>query len=87
MFTKLLAEVAGAEELAALIPLLLSVEEINAINGRILVYKALLRAEKSQREIAKEHNISVATITRGSNNLKLMSPAEKKLLQTLLIKE
>ncbi|MCW8994178.1 MAG: trp operon repressor [Psychromonas sp.] len=87
MFTKVLAEVLGTKDLALLIPLLLSTEELNAINGRILVYKELLRGEKSQREIAKEHHISIATITRGSNNLKSMSGAEKKLLQTLLIKE
>ncbi len=87
MIAKLLGEVAGSEDLSLLIPLLLSAEELNAINGRILVYKELLRGEKSQREIAKEHAISIATITRGSNNLKSMSSAEKKLLQTLLIKE
>ena len=87
MWTKLLAEVSGPEELSLLVPLLLSPEELNAISGRILVYKELLHGEKSQREIAKEHKISIATITRGSNNLKAMSGAEKKLLQTLLIKE
>lgn len=87
MFTKLLGDVAGTEDLAILAPLLLSAEELNAINGRILVYKELLLGKKSQREIAKEHSISIATITRGSNNLKSMSRAEKKLLQTLLIKE
>lgn len=87
MITELLAEVAETEDLSLLVPLLLSAEELNAINGRILVYKELLRGEKSQREIAKEHKISIATITRGSNNLKSMSIAEKKLLQTLLIKE
>jgi len=87
MFSKLLREVAGTEDLAILAPLLLSAEELKAINGRILVYKELLLGKKSQREIAKEYAISIATITRGSNNLKSMSRAEKKLLQTLLIKE
>lgn len=87
MFTKLLGDVAGTEDLATLAPLLLSAEELNAINGRILVYRELLLGQKSQREIAKAYSISIATITRGSNNLKSMSSAEKKLLQTLLIKE
>ena len=87
MFTTLLTEVTGDDELALLIPLLLAPEELNAIGGRIMVYKELLRAEKSQREIAKEYGISIATITRGSNNLKSMSCAEKELLKRLLIKE
>ncbi|KPU83481.1 Trp operon repressor [Psychromonas sp. PRT-SC03] len=87
MFTELLGDVMGAEDLAILVPLLLSAEEINAINGRILVYKELLLGKKSQREIAKVHSISIATIQSGSNNLKSMSSTEKKLLQTLLIKE
>ena len=87
MWTKILADVTEPEQLSLLVPLLFSPEELSAVSGRILVYKELLRGEKSQRQIAKEHKISIATITRGSNNLKAMSCAEKKLLQTLLIKE
>ncbi|WP_019615404.1 trp operon repressor [Psychromonas ossibalaenae] len=87
MIAKLLSETVGSEDLTLLIPLLLSPEELNAVNGRILVYKELLLGEKPQREIAKEYKISIATITRGSNNLKSMSSAERKLLQKLLIKE
>ncbi|WP_028864614.1 trp operon repressor [Psychromonas aquimarina] len=87
MIAELLSETAVSEDLTLLLPLLLSPEELNAVNGRILVYKELLLGEKSQREIAKEYKISIATITRGSNNLKSMSSAEIKLLQKLLIKE
>ncbi len=87
MIAELLSETAGSEDLTLLLPLLLSPEELSAVNGRILVYKELLLGDKSQREIAKEHTISIATITRGSNNLKSMSSAERKLLQKLLIEE
>lgn len=86
MINELFQHVSSEEDVSLILPLLLSAEELNAINARALVYKELLLAEKSQREIAKAHNISIATITRGSNNLKSMSDKEKQLLQTLLIR-
>ena len=85
MIAGLLSDVTKADDLGVLMPLLLSTEELNAINGRLLIYRELLLGEMSQREIAKHHNISIATITRGSNNLKTMSANEKQLLHTLLI--
>jgi len=87
MINELLGATSNEKDVARILPLLLSAEELNAINSRTLVYKELLLGDKSQREIAKIHNISIATITRGSNNLKSMSHAEKKLLQTLLIRK
>ncbi|MFT5880673.1 MAG: TrpR family trp operon transcriptional repressor [Moritella sp.] len=87
MISELLGKIANTDDFSLLLPLLLSADELNAINGRTLVYKELLSGEKSQREIAKEHKISIATITRGSNNLKAMSVAEKTLLQTLLTRK
>jgi len=87
LINELFQHVSSEEDISLILPLLLSVEELNAINARALVYKELLLAEKSQREIAKIHNISIATITRGSNNLKAMSAKEKQLLQTLLIRK
>lgn len=85
MIEKLLSQLSKSEEFKVLLPLLLSPEELAAMQSRIIVYKELLLAEKSQREIAKVHNISIATITRGSNNLKSMSAKEKRTLETLLI--
>lgn len=87
MINELLGGISNQEDFSLVLPLLLSPEELNAINARTLVYKELLLAEKSQREIAKIHNISIATITRGSNNLKSMSDKEKQLLHTLLIRK
>lgn len=87
MINELFCKVTDKEDVSLVLPLLLSAEELNAISSRALVYKELLLGEKSQREIAKVHNISIATITRGSNNLKSMSDAEKELLQTLLIRK
>ncbi|SQD78802.1 trp operon repressor [Moritella yayanosii] len=87
MFNELLRNITSKDDISLILPMLLSSEELNAINARTLVYKELLLAERSQREIARIHNISIATITRGSNNLKAMSDKEKQLLQTLLIRE
>jgi len=87
MINELLLNVSSKDDISLVLPLLLSAEELNAVNARTLVYKELLLGEKSQREIAKTHNISIATITRGSNNLKSMSHIEKELLQTLLIRK
>lgn len=87
MIDELLSKTTNKEQISLILPLLLSSEELSAINARVLVYKELLSGEKSQRDIAKIHNVSIATITRGSNNLKSMSYAEKELLQTLLIRK
>jgi len=87
MINELFGAISSEESVALILPLLLSAEELNAINSRALVYKELLLGQRSQREIAKIHNISIATITRGSNNLKSMSIEEKQLLQTLLIRK
>ncbi|CAM3046760.1 trp operon repressor [Moritella viscosa] len=87
MINELLLDISSKDDISLVLPLLLSSEELNAINARVLVYKELLLGERSQREIAKIHNISIATITRGSNNLKSMSNIEKELLQTLLIRK
>ncbi|MDX2320750.1 MAG: trp operon repressor [Moritella sp.] len=87
MINELLRNIPCEDDISLILPLLFSAEELNAVNARTLVYKELLLAEKSQREIAKIHGISIATITRGSNNLKSMSDKEKNLLQTLLIRK
>ncbi len=55
-------------------------EEKNDFATRYLIIKMLLQQEKTQREIAKELKVSISKITRGSNELKRMSP---KLLDYL----
>ncbi|WP_299492225.1 trp operon repressor [uncultured Shewanella sp.] len=60
-----------------LFELLLTEDERSAIASRLKVFQTLLDGEMSQRQIAQEYQISIATITRCSNYLKHM-PAEKK---------
>lgn len=85
MIFNIFANLESKADVETLLPLLFSVEEMSAVNSRALIYKELLLGNLSQREIAKVHNISIATITRGSNNLKQMNESERKFLQKLLI--
>lgn len=59
----------------------LTAEEISDLSRRVLIIKALLAGKKSQRDIAKELNVSIAKITRGSNELKR---SNKKIIDFLI---
>jgi len=61
--------------------LILSSEERDSIAMRILLVEELLKGRKTQREIAESLGISISKITRGSNNLKLISKDLKDLLK------
>lgn len=56
--------------LSLLFDLFLTSEERQDIAMRYLIIKALIKQEKTQREIAKDLKVSIAKITRGSNELK-----------------
>ncbi len=60
--------------------LLFTHEEQATIKKRLLIIKELLSEEKTQRQIAKDLNVSISQITRGSNELKNISPNLKQLL-------
>lgn len=66
--------------LEQLFDLFLTPEEKENLATRYSIVQELLKHELPQREIAKQLNVSIAKITRGSNELKRM---DKKLLQTL----
>ncbi len=55
--------------------------ELEAIFARLTLTEALLSPQLTQREMAKELNISIAKITRGSNALKQISPELKTFLE------
>lgn len=59
----------------ALLDLVLTPEEKNDIATRCLIILELLSEKNSQRDIAKNLNVSIAKITRGSNELKRVKPA------------
>lgn len=55
-------------------------EEIEMLSARYGITKALIEKKLTQREISKEHKVSIAQTTRGSNALKSISPELKNFL-------
>ena len=70
------------EDLNALLELFLTSQERTAISTRYAIIAALLKGEKTQREIAKSIPISIAKITRGSNSLKQIGARLTQFLTT-----
>lgn len=58
-----------------LLTLLLTADERDAVGLRLQIIAQLLDKSVSQREIQQNLNTSAATITRGSNMMKIMEPA------------
>ncbi len=71
---------ASDRELDELLGLLLTLEEKQAITTRVLLTQALLKGDKTQREISEELGVSIAKITRGSNALKTAKEPIKQLI-------
>lgn len=73
------------QNLIVLFELLLTEEERSAVAGRLKVFQTLLQGEMSQRQIAQEYQISIATITRCSNYLKHMSLQQRENVKLLIL--
>lgn len=69
------------KQLSEIFDLFLTLEEKESLAMRLLIVKELLTGKKTQRQIAKDLNVSIAKITRGSNALKLINPHLLKLLK------
>jgi len=75
------------DDLSLLFHLLLTEEERSAVSGRLQVFQTLLAGELSQRKIAADHQVSIATITRCSNYLKNMPANQRDLVRKLILDE
>ena len=73
------------DDLMVLFELLLTEEERSAVAGRLKVFQMLLDGEMSQRQIAQEYQISIATITRCSNYLKHMTEQQREKVRLLIL--
>ena len=73
--------------LSELFGLLLTHEEKSDMKTRCLIIRDLLTQKKTQRQMAEELHVSIAKITRGSNELKRISPELMRFIQTILVKE
>ena len=80
---KLLQRQQDAQALQALMKVLLTREEREAVGTRLAIMRALLAADESQREIARRIGVSIAKVTRCSNFLKTLSDAEMTMIQAL----
>jgi TrpR family trp operon transcriptional repressor len=67
--------------LTELFELLFTPEEKTGMETRCLIVKNLLDKQKNQRQISADLNVSIAKITRGSNELKKRSPELLRYLQ------
>jgi TrpR family transcriptional regulator, trp operon repressor len=77
---KLLKLIKKTHHLEELLHVLLTKEERTDLSKRILIIEALLKREETQRNISKHLKVSIAKITRGSNELKSISSTLKQFL-------
>ena len=73
-FIELCMSTDSEEMLSDILDLFLTPEEKESIETRCLIIKALLEKKKTQRNISENLKVSIAKITRGSNELKRISP-------------
>ncbi len=67
-----------------LLTMLLTPDEREALVARVNILRELLKGELSQRQISQLLGVGVATITRGSSELKSKSSDEKQVIADLL---
>ncbi|WP_114766188.1 trp operon repressor [Vibrio rhodolitus] len=75
------------EQHEMLLTMLLTPDEREALVARVNIFRELLKGDLSQRQISQMLGVGVATITRGSNELKSKSSEEKQSLIALLDSE
>lgn len=83
-FIQLCMGIKDEKQFASLFDLFLTEEEKSALSLRFLLVRELLKHENTQRDIAKRLNISIAKITRGSNELKRINKSLLKYLEDKL---
>lgn len=71
---------ASRDELSELLKAVLTHTERHEIAFRMLVFRELIRGERTQREIASDLPISLANVSRGSNVLKTLDPELRRQL-------
>lgn len=66
---KLLSEIANYQTMSAILSNLLTPQEREELALRVQIFKGLIAGD-SQRTLAKKLNVSLATVSRGSRELK-----------------
>jgi TrpR family transcriptional regulator, trp operon repressor len=84
-FIKICLASKNEKMLTSLFDLFLTQEEKESLALRCLIVLELLKHEKTQRAMAEQLHVSIAKITRGSNELKRMPPRLIEFLKDHLI--
>lgn len=85
-FIALCTGIKEEKNLMSFFDLVLTPEEKESISMRCLIIRDLLAREATQREIAKNLNVSIAKITRGSNELKRLKKPFTEYLKKIFVK-
>ncbi len=86
-FLELVKKSAESEQHEMLLTMLMTSDERDVLVSRVNIFCELLKGDLSQRQISQLLGVGVATITRGSNELKSISEEEKGVLAALLLKD
>ena len=70
-----------------LLTMMMTPDERDALDARVNIFCELMKGEMSQRQVSQMLGVGVATITRGSNELKAKSEQEKAVIADLLLKQ
>ena len=79
--SKILKNIESSKEIQNFLLELLTESEVETISKRWRIVKMLLE-DKTQRDIAKELNVSLCKVTRGAKILKNKNSVVKKYIQT-----
>ena len=82
----LIEQAVEQEQHQMLLTMLMTPDERVALVARVNIVCELLKGNLSQRQISQMLGVGVATITRGSNELKSRSADEREQLTALLLK-
>ena len=79
-FLKLCLAAENEKILTEFFELMFTAEERSSLETRCGIIRSLLNQKIPQRQISEELKVSIAKITRGSNELKRISPRLKQFL-------
>ncbi|GLO59980.1 Trp operon repressor [Vibrio sp. MACH09] len=82
---RLVKSAAEKDQHEMLLTSLLTQDERDALVARVNIFNELLKGDISQRQISQMLGVGIATITRGSNELKSHTDEEKESLFQLLV--
>lgn len=82
---ELVKQAAVNDQHTLLLTMMMTPDEREALVARLNIFSELLKGEKSQRQISQMLGVGIATITRGSNELKAKSDEEHQLISQLIL--